>query len=191
MKSSVKEKIKMLFQLYFAFAKVGSVTFGGGLAMMPMLQKELGEKRGWITDDDLIDYYAIGQSTPGIVAVNVATFVGFKQAGVLGGIFATLGIVTPSLVIIMILASLISSIEEYPLVQKALKGVNVAVAALLSKVAYDFSKKILKNIFALFIALLSFFLVGILKVQSFYIILGAIALGSVIHFYLNRKDKNV
>ena len=159
--------------------------------MMPMLQKELGEKRGWITDDDLIDYYAIGQSTPGIVAVNVATFVGFKQAGVLGGIFATLGIVTPSLVIIMILASLISSIEEYPLVQKALKGVNVAVAALLSKVAYDFSKKILKNIFAIFIALLSFFLVGILKVQSFYIILGAIALGSVIHFYLNRKDKNV
>ena len=191
MKSSVKEKIKMFFQLYFVFAKVGSVTFGGGLAMMPMLQKELGEKRGWITDDDLIDYYAIGQSTPGIVAVNVATFVGFKQAGVLGGIFATLGIVTPSLVIIMILASLISTIEEYPLVQKALKGVNVAVAALLSKVAYDFSKKILKNIFALFIALLSFFLVGILKVQSFYIILGAIALGSVIHFYLNRKDKNV
>ena len=191
MKSSVKEKLKILFQLYFAFAKVGSVTFGGGLAMMPMLQKELGEKRGWITDDDLIDYYAIGQSTPGIVAVNVATFVGFKQAGVLGGIFATLGIVTPSLVIIMILATLISSIEEYPLVQKALKGVNVAVAALLSKVAYDFSKKILKNIFAIFIALLSFFLVGILKVQSFYIILGAIALGSVIHFYLNRKDKNV
>ena len=184
-----KEKMKMLFQLYFAFAKVGSITFGGGLAMMPMLQRELGDKRGWITDEDLIDYYAIGQSTPGIVAVNVATFVGFKQAGILGGIFATFGIVTPSLIIIMILASLISSIEGYPLVQKALAGVNVAVAALLSKVAYNFSKKTIKNVFSVCIALVSFVLVGILKIQSFYIILGAIALGSVLHFHHNRGVK--
>ena len=86
------------------------MTFGGGLAMMPMLQKELIEKRGWITDEDLIDYYAIGQSTPGIVAVNVSTFVGYKKAGIAGGIIGTAGIVTPSLVIIMVLANLISSV---------------------------------------------------------------------------------
>lgn len=182
----MKEKILTLVRLYLAFLKVGSMTFGGGLAMMPMMQKELGEKRGWITDDELIDYYAIGQSTPGIVAVNVSTFVGYKQAGILGGIIATLGMVTPSLVIISILATLISSIEEYPVVQKALNGVNVSVAALLSKVGYDFSRRTLKNVFSVVIALVSFCLVAFLKIQSFYIILGAIVLGTAIHIHLNR-----
>lgn len=100
------DKIKNLFNLYFSFAKIGTFTIGGGLAMMPMMQSELIEKRKWITDEELIDYYAVGQSTPGIVAVNVATFVGYKQMGIIGGVFATLGMVTPSLVIIMILASL-------------------------------------------------------------------------------------
>ena len=84
------KKLKDLFTIYFAFFKVGAFTFGGGLAMMPMLQKELIEKKQWLTEEELIDYYAVGQSTPGIIAVNVATFVGYKRAGILGGIFGTL-----------------------------------------------------------------------------------------------------
>ena len=92
--------------------------------MMPMIQKELIDKLHWMTEEELLDYYAIGQSTPGIVAVNVATFIGYKQCGVLGGVFATLGIIFPSIVIITILASLINSISDFPIVQKALKGIT-------------------------------------------------------------------
>ena len=185
------DKFKTLVTLYLTFCKVGVMTFGGGLAMMPMLQKELIEKRGWITDEDLIDYYAIGQSTPGIVAVNVSTFVGYKKAGIAGGIIGTAGIVTPSLIIIMVLANLISSVNDYPWVQKALSGVNVAVAALLTKVTLNFAKNTVKNIFSLAVALVSFVLVYFFKVPSFFIILGAIALGTVIHFvnaYLDKKN---
>ena len=141
------DKIKTLLKLYFSFAKIGAFTIGGGLAMMPMMQAELIEKRKWITDEELIDYYAVGQSTPGIVAVNVATFVGYKQLGILGGVFATMGMVTPSLVIIMILAGLINSINDYLIVQKALKGINVAVAALLTSTIINFMKKTISTPF--------------------------------------------
>lgn len=185
--------LKTLCVLYFTFAKMGAVTFGGGLAMMPVLQKELITKRGWITDEELLDYYAIGQSTPGIIAVNVSTFVGYKQLGVLGGIVATLGIVTPSLLIIMLLAKLIDSVDEFPAVQKALKGVNVAVAALLTKVSFDFCKKTIKNVFSAALVLCSFVLVYFFKVQSFFVILGAVLIGSAVYFVNNpsmRKQKS-
>ena len=100
-KSNYKDsKVYRFFDLFFTFARIGLFTFGGGLAMMPMMQKELVDKKQWITEEDLIDYYAVGQSTPGIIAVNVATFVGHRQFGIFGGIFATLGIIFPSLVII-------------------------------------------------------------------------------------------
>lgn len=185
--------LKTLCVLYFTFAKMGAVTFGGGLAMMPVLQKELITKRGWITDEELLDYYAIGQSTPGIIAVNVSTFVGYKQLGVLGGIVATLGIVTPSLLIIMLLAKLIDSVDEFPAVQKALKGVNVAVAALLTKVSFDFCKKTIRNVFSAALVLCSFVLVYFFKVQSFFVILGAVLIGSAVYFVNNpsmRKQKS-
>lgn len=185
--------LKTLCVLYFTFAKMGAVTFGGGLAMMPVLQKELIAKRGWITDEELLDYYAIGQSTPGIIAVNVSTFVGYKQLGVLGGIVATLGIVTPSLLIIMLLAKLIDSVDEFPAVQKALKGVNVAVASLLTKVSFDFCKKTIKNVFSAALVLCSFVLVYFFKVQSFFVILGAVLIGAAVYFVNNpslRKQKS-
>lgn len=192
---TLKEKIKELANLFFIFAKIGSMTFGGGLAMMPMIQKELIEKRGWITDEELLDYYAIGQSTPGIVAVNVSTFVGYKRMKTLGGIVATLGIVFPSLVIIMLLAKLIDSIDEFPVVQKALRGINVAVASLLTKVSLEFSKKTIKNLFSFIVAFVSFVLVYFFKVQSFFIIIGAIFLGLIIYFISpaieKRKQRNL
>ena len=182
------DKIKTLLKLYFSFAKIGAFTIGGGLAMMPMMQAELIEKRKWITDEELIDYYAVGQSTPGIVAVNVATFVGYKQLGISGGVFATMGMVTPSLVIIMILAGLINSINDYPIVQKALKGINVAVAALLTSTIINFMKKTIKNIFHVICVLISFVLVFILKLPSFWIILFALLIGVILTY---REKKRV
>lgn len=181
------DKIRNLFNLYFSFAKIGTFTIGGGLAMMPMMQSELIEKRKWITDEELIDYYAVGQSTPGIVAVNVATFVGYKQMGIIGGIFATLGMVTPSLVIIMILASLINSINDFPIIQKALKGINVAVAALLTSTIINFMKKTIKKFTNAIFMMISFLLVFVFKLPSFWIILFALLIGVVLTYKEKKK----
>lgn len=184
---SESNKLRTLFELYYEFAKIGTFTIGGGLAMMPMMERELIAKKHWITEEDLLDYYAIGQSTPGIVAVNVATFVGFREAGILGGIVATLGMVTPSLVIIMILAGLINSISDYPYVQKALAGVNVAVAALLTSVVVKFAKKTIKKILHAVYMAVAFSLVFFLKVPPVWIILAALTTGVIISLVKVKK----
>lgn len=178
-----------LFEIYITFIKIGTFTIGGGLAMMPMLRRELIDSRGWITEEELIDYYAVGQSTPGIIAVNVSTFVGFKRAGIIGGIAGTLGMVTPSFVIIMLLARFINSVSDNLLAQKALKGINVAVAALLTHVVYSFSKKTIKTPVNFIFMMAAFFCVGILKLPSYIIILGAIAIACVMVFVRARQLK--
>lgn len=186
----MNNKLKQFLELYLAFVKIGAFTFGGGLAMMPIMQRELIEKRGWVTEEELIDYFAIGQSTPGIIAVNVATFIGYKKLGWLGGIIGTLGVVTPSWVIIMILAGAISSVDKYPLAQKALKGINVAVAALLTSVIVKFSKKTIKSIWNALFMLLAFVLIYFFKVQSVWIILASLVTGSLITLYRQKKVKS-
>lgn len=185
----MKNKLKQFLELYFAFVKIGAFTFGGGLAMMPIMQRELIEKRGWVTEDELIDYFAIGQSTPGIIAVNVATFIGYKKLGWLGGIIGTIGVVTPSWVIIMLLAGAISSVDQYPLAQKALKGINVAVAALLTSVIVKFSKKTIKNIWNALFMLLAFALIYFFKVQSVWIILSSLIIGCLLTLCKQKKQK--
>ena len=183
----MKSKLRQFVELYLAFLKIGAFTFGGGLAMMPIMQRELIEKRGWLTDEELIDYFAIGQSTPGIIAVNVATFVGYKRLGVLGGIIGTLGVVTPSWVIIMILAGAISSVDNYPVAQKALKGINVAVAALLTSVIVKFSKKTIKSVWNAVLMLTAFALIYFFKVQSVWIIIASLVIGCLITMYKQKK----
>ena len=186
----MKSKIRQLLELYLAFVKIGAFTFGGGLAMMPIMQRELIERRGWLTEEELIDYFAIGQSTPGIIAVNVATFVGYKRLGWFGGIIGTIGVVTPSWVIIMLLAGAISSVDKYPVAQKALHGINVAVAALLTSVIVKFSKKTIKSVWNAFFMLLAFALIYFLKVQSVWIIIASLVTGSLITLYRQKKLKS-
>lgn len=123
--------MKQLLELYTAFIKIGAVTFGGGYAMLPIIQRDIVEKRGWATKEEIADYYAIGQCTPGIIAINTATFVGYKQRGVIGGIAATLGFVTPALIIIMIIAALLTNFAHLPLVQNAFAGIRVCVCILI------------------------------------------------------------
>ena len=101
--------MRELFELLLVFARIGAVTFGGGYAMLPILQRELVEKRGWVTEEEIMDYFAIGQCTPGVIAVNTATFVGIKLRGYPGAVFATVGIVLPSIVIITLIAAVISN----------------------------------------------------------------------------------
>ena len=126
--------------LFLTFAKVGVMTFGGGYAMLPILQREVVENKGWATDEELADYFAIGQCTPGVIAVNTATFIGQKQRGILGGIVATLGMVFPSLVIISILAGLITSFSHLLVVQQAMAGVRVCVCVLILNAVLKLSK---------------------------------------------------
>lgn len=120
-----------LWDLFITFAKVGVMTFGGGYAMLPILQREIVDDKGWATEEELVDYFAIGQCTPGIIAVNTATFVGQKIKGIMGGIIATLGLVFPSIVIITILAGIITSFADLPIVQNAFAGIRVCVCVLI------------------------------------------------------------
>ena len=136
---------KLLGQLFLTFAKVGVMTFGGGMAMLPILQREVVEDRGWASDEELVDYFAIGQCTPGIIAVNTATFVGQKQAGVLGGIIATLGIVFPSLLIITALAGVINSFSHLEWVQHAFAGIRVCVCVLIFNAVVKLFKSAVKD----------------------------------------------
>ena len=117
--------------LFWTFAKIGVCTFGGGYAMLPALQREVVEKRAWATEEELTDYFAIGQCTPGVIAVNTATFVGQKQKGAAGGVFATLGVVFPSIVIIMVIAAFLQNFAHLPAVVHAFNGVRACVCALI------------------------------------------------------------
>ena len=132
---------RQLGTLFLTFSKVGAMTFGGGYAMLPILQREVVEDKGWATEEELTDYYAVGQCTPGIIAVNTATFVGRKLAGPAGGIAATLGVVFPSLVIITLIAALLSNFAEVAAVQHAFAGIRVCVCVLILNAVVKLWKK--------------------------------------------------
>ncbi len=133
--------MKTLINLFLIFARIGGFTFGGGYAMLPMLQKEVVEKKKWATNDELMDYYAIGQCTPGIIAVNTATFVGYKIKGIPGAVFATLGVISPSVFIVGCIAAFISNFQELEIVQHAFGGIRAAVVALILSAVIKLSKK--------------------------------------------------
>ncbi len=136
--------MRQLIDLFITFAKIGAVTFGGGYAMLPILQREIVENKHWGTDEELADYYAIGQCTPGVIAANVATFIGRKLAGITGGIVATLGVVFPSVVIITLLAGVIQIYSSLEWVKHAFAGVRVCVCVLIfNAVIKLFSKSII------------------------------------------------
>ena len=120
-----------LWELYRSFFTIGALTFGGGYAMLPMLERELVEKHHWVTQEEILNYFAIGQCTPGIIAVNTATFVGYKRRKVIGGITTTLGVISPSLIIIVAIAMLLSNFMDIIWVQHAFAGIRVAVCALI------------------------------------------------------------
>ena len=148
--------MNILLDLFLTFAKIGVCTFGGGLAMLPILQREIVEKKGWATEDDLTDYYAIGQCTPGIIAVNTATFVGQKRRGDIGGIFATAGMVFPSLVIILTLASIITTVSDLAWVQNAFAGIRACVCVQIFNAVWKLAKKAIvdKKTAVIFVAVL-------------------------------------
>lgn len=186
-----RQIMKTLIQLFLIFARIGGFTFGGGYAMLPMLQREVVENKKWATQEELMDYYAIGQCTPGIIAVNTATFVGYKEKGVLGAIFATAGVVTPSVIIVGIIAMFISNFQDYEIVQHAFAGIRAAVVALIaSSVIKLFKKSVIDAVTGVIFAavtLLSFF--TDISPVVFVVISGVIGLAAkLIKAHLSSKE---
>ena len=170
----------ILPELFVIFAKVGVMTFGGGMAMLPILQREVVERKHWATEDELGDYYAIGQCTPGIIAVNTATFVGQKQAGIPGGIVATLGMVFPSLIIITVLAGLIATFSHLAWVQHAFAGIRVCVCVLIFNTVLKLARKAIVDwkTFLIFLAVVVLSVVTSLSPVIF--VLGAALMGIIL-----------
>ncbi len=145
--------MNIFLDMFLTFAKVGVMTFGGGYAMLPILQREVVDNKGWATEEELMDYFAIGQCTPGVIAVNTATFIGQKYKGIAGGIFATLGVVFPSLIIISLLAGVIEAFSHIEMVQHAFGGIRVCVCVLILNAVMKLYKKAVvdKATFAIFL----------------------------------------
>ncbi|MEA4816009.1 MAG: chromate transporter [Lachnospiraceae bacterium] len=169
--------MKELIDLFLTFARVGVFTFGGGYAMLPMLQKEIVENKGWATDEELIDYYAIGQCTPGVIAVNTATFIGLKRKGIIGGAFATLGVIFPSVVIICVIAAFLKKFSSVEVVQHAFAAIRVAVGVLILNSVVKMSKTTVKGVWGVFVALAAFLAVTAFSASPVIVVLAAAFLG--------------
>ena len=148
----------ILLKLFAAFARVGVLTFGGGYAMIPMLEREIVDRHGWATNEELMDYYAVGQCTPGVIAVNTATFIGYKIAGNIGGVMATLGVVFPSFVIITVIAGIIQNFADIPAVRSAFAAIRVCVCVLIFNSVLKLWNSAVKDKAALVLCLLVFVL---------------------------------
>lgn len=172
--------MNVYLDLFLTFARIGGLTFGGGYAMLPILQREVVEKRGWASNEELMDYYAIGQCTPGVIAVNTATFIGLKNRGVLGGIVATLGVVFPSLLIITVIAAFISNFADLAVVQNAFAGVRVCVCVLIVNAVVKLWKKSVVDLPALFICLAVFLCSAFFSVTPVLLVLFAGVAGVII-----------
>ncbi len=180
--------MKELFKLFITFAKIGSMTFGGGYAMLPILQREIVDKNKWCTEDDLMDYFAIGQCTPGIIAVNTATFIGYRLRGVIGGIFATIGLVFPSIVIITIIAAFIRGFADLEIVAHALSGIKICVCALILDATIKLGKKSIIDTYCLVVFLLVFFISLLTDISTIILIAAAGLAGVVVNIVRKRRE---
>ncbi len=169
--------IKELFALVVSFFKIGIMTFGGGYAMLPMLQRELVENRKWVTEEEILNYFAIGQCTPGVIAVNTATFVGYKRCKIPGAIFATIGVVLPSMIIITVIAAVLSNFAHIPAVQHAFAGIRIAVSALIVASVIKLIKTNIKSIAQIIIAVAAFVLVAVFGQNPVFAVIGAAVAG--------------
>ena len=181
--------MKELINLFWAFCKIGGLTFGGGYAMLPMLQKEVVENNKWATEKELLDYYAVGQATPGIIAVNTATFVGYKQKGIIGAAIATLGVVFPSLVIIMTIAGFIDNFSDLNIVQHAFSGIRISVGVLILNALIKLAKGSIKDILGIILFVVTFIASSFLNISVVYIVILAALVGIISDFLKKRGIK--
>ena len=160
-----------LLELYFTFFKMGLFTFGGGYAMLPLLEREVVDKKGWASHEEILDYYAIGQSTPGIIAINTSTFCGYKVCGNIGGIVASLGFISPSIIIISIIAKFLQSFSHLAIIQHAFAGIRVAVCALVFYSVLKMIKKDANTGLKFMVFILTFVAIGFLSISPIVVVI--------------------
>ena len=179
--------MKKLLMLYAVFFKMGIVNFGGGYALLPLLQKELVDKRGWATNEEITDYYAIGQCTPGAIAVNVSTFIGYKIKGVLGGIVSTLGFVSPAFIIIFLIATVLNQFADLWYVQSAFKAIRACVFVLILSAIIKLAKKSIIDWITLSIAVVVLLLTIFTEIPLFIYVIVAGFIGVMVNWYKDKK----
>lgn len=169
--------MKEYWTLFWTFCRIGGLTFGGGYAMLPMLEKEVVERQHWTTQEQLLDYFAIGQCTPGIIAVNTATFIGYNRRGVLGAIVATLGVVFPSFVIISLISAVLSNFAHIAMVQHAFSGIRVAVCGLILQAVIKLLKSSVKNAMGWILLAITFLAVVLFDLSPVIVVIAAALTG--------------
>ena len=184
-------KFKLCLQLLLSFMKIGVVTFGGGYAMIPIIENETSKNRKWISEEDLLEVVAISESTPGPIAICAASFIGYKVAGILGAFFATLGVVIPSFFIIFVISAFLESFSEYKIVKYAFTGIRAGVLALIIKAVISMFKKAPKHIIAYIIMAVSFLLVALFSTNVLVIILSSAVVGIVASFIARKRGNEL
>lgn len=172
--------MNILLDLYLSFVKIGLMTFGGGYAMLPILEREVVEKKGWVTSEEVLDYYAIGQSTPGIIAINTASFCGYKRAKNIGGVVASLGFITPSIIIITLISGFLKNFSHVSAIQHAFAGIRIGVCALVVYSVVNMLKKNAKSIGKFSVFLLTFLAVAVFDISPVFIVIAVALLGIVL-----------
>ncbi|MDR0905410.1 MAG: chromate transporter [Oscillospiraceae bacterium] len=181
--------MRELIRLFLVFAKVGVMTIGGGYAMLPILMRELVEKRGWLDEVEFADMTAIGQCTPGIIAVNMATYVGYKRVKTLGGIITTLGVITPSVLIVSVIAAVLRGYTELPVVRHAFAGIRISVCALIVKTVVSLWKTSVKSKYAIMLVLVVFAASVLLDVSPTFLVIGSALVSILTGLYKSRAKK--
>ena len=166
-----------LIKLFVMFLKIGSLMIGGGYSMLPLLIRELVERHQIITEDELTDYMAVAQCTPGVIAINTATFVGYKVRRVRGAIVASLGVITVPMILIVLIAAVLKGLMQYPIVEHIFAGIRLAVCALITASVYKLFKKTVKNPTTFILFLLAFLFVTVGGVSPVFVVIGAAIVG--------------
>ncbi|WP_310750701.1 chromate transporter [Ruminococcus sp.] len=187
----MKKKIKLYLSLFLTFMKIGVVTFGGGYAMIPIIEHEISEKKGWICGDDLLEVVAISETTPGPIAICAATFIGYRLAGVFGAFCATFGVVLPSFIIIYLISLFLRAFEQMQVIKYAFFGIRAGVLALLVKAVVSMFKKCPKNIIAYIIMAASFAAVAFFSCNVIIVIVGAAVIGLAASLIAGKAGKKL
>ena len=185
----LKEKLKRCWVLFATFFKIGAFTFGGGYAMIPLIQKEVVEEKGWMKDSDILDIIAIAESTPGPIAINSATFVGYKVAGVLGSACATFGVVLPSFIVISLISLVLRQFSEIQAVRFAFRGIRAGVLALIFKALLSMYKSCPKYAYTYVLMGLALLISAFLDINAIYIIIGCGVFGLICSLIYDRRAK--
>lgn len=184
-----KNKAKVLWDLFFTFFKIGALTIGGGLAMLPIIEKEIVDKKGYIGKEEIVDAFAVSQSLPGVIAINSAIYVGYRIAGFIGALVTAFGVILPSFIIILLIAVLFSTVSGNPVIDKALTGAKAGIAGVIATAVVRLGKRVIKDIFSSVLAVAAFVMALFLEINiALIILLGA--LSGLIFYRLRRLKKN-